>query len=261
VHGYKYAPGSGATCPHAGLFARQSRVANPRVISWPRHLQTAGPVIGFGWPARGGLRDVYRRAPRAGMALAQLVRDLRRVAPDRPVHVLSHSMGARVALAALPHLPSGALQTLLLLAAAEFRSVAAARLESPAGLAADVWHVTSGENALYDMLFTRGIGAPQRGDRALGTAALEGLTPIVLDDAATLARLARLGHRIAPPARRVCHWSPYLRGGVFGLYSAMLRGDLAADRLRRQLAAPAPARAAEKLASLPLRGIWPASPA
>lgn len=251
VHGYKYAPGHEIACPHQSLFAMKPRTRNPRVISWPRHLQASGLTIGFGWSGRGPLRQVYGAAAEAGGAIAEVVRLIRIVDPGRPVHILSHSMGARVALSALPHLPAGAVRTLLMLAAAEFRSVAAAQLATPAGRRADVWHVTSGENDLYDFLFERLIRAPQRGDRAIGTDPLPGLERIVLDDADTLARLDRLGFRIAPPARRFCHWSPYLRGGVFGLYGALIEGALCTDLLRAHLPSPERRRWSRVLARLP----------
>ena len=238
IHGYKYAPDQGVACPHLGLFAMKSHSPNPKVIAWPRHLKTDGVTLGFGWAGRGALRDVYARAFETGAALAELIKILHHLDPARKIHVLSHSMGARVALSALPRLPAKTVSSVLMLAAAEYRSQVAAAMASPAGQSAHIWHITSGENDLYDFLFERLIRAPERGDQAIGTAPLPGLNRIVLDDAETLDRLDRLGYRIAPPARRFCHWSPYLRGGVFGLYSALIRGDLCAHRLRQALPAP-----------------------
>jgi hypothetical protein len=68
-----------------------------------------------------------------------------------------------------------------------------------------------------------------------GTVALPNLTTLQLDDAASLAALRRAGYRIAPPARLVCHWSPYLRPGVFPLYRAVLDGALGLGQLRALL--------------------------
>ena len=61
------------------------------------------------------------------------------------------------------------------------------------------------------------------------------LVTLQLDDAQSLAALRGLGFPIAPPDRLICHWSPYLREGVFPLYRAILSGDLTLDRLRAVL--------------------------
>ena len=45
-----------------------------------------------------------------------------------------------------------------------------------------------------------------------------------IDQPETLKALASLGHHIAPPHLRVCHWSAYLRPGLFGLYRTLLCG-------------------------------------
>lgn len=235
LHGLKYAPGYGDACPHTGLFAHNAVNRGPKVISWPKHLDPGGLVIGVGWPARGVPWTVYARAAEAGIALGDLARMVHVMAPGRPQHVLAHSLGARVALQALHHAPVGAFASQILLAAAEYRSAAEDALATRAGRAAEILHVTSGENDMYDFLFERSIAPPNRRDRAVGTHPLSHGRTLLLDDGDALSGLARLGFRIAPPARRICHWSPYLRPGVFPLYRALIRGDLEYSQLDRVL--------------------------
>lgn len=248
LHGYKYRPGQ--DCPHEQIFALAPGGQLSRVISWPRHLgygqdrAAPGVLVCFGWDARGSVQTAYGRAAEAGRALAGLIRQIRACDPERGVHVLSHSMGARVALQALPHLPGGALGRMILMAAAEYAGAVRATLDTPAGRSAQVVHVTSRENDLYDFLLERTVTPARRGDRALGTQEdrLPNLRNLWLDHAGTLDALARLGYRIAPPQRRICHWSPYLRPGVFGLYQALLSGQLSMPQLDAALPAAAHSR-------------------
>ena len=122
VHGYKYDPARTDADPHRSLFAFVPSRDGRRIRSWPTGLGFAedsgesGLAIGFGWPAmerhlpnllrrcRTGFAIVYDRAEAIGEHLAALVRSVQRLAPGRPVDILAHSLGARVALAALPHL-------------------------------------------------------------------------------------------------------------------------------------------------------------
>ena len=53
-----------------------------------------------------------------------------------------------------------------------------------------------------------------------------------LDHADSLKALKTAGFPIAPPKNRVCHWSPYLRPGVFRLYRAFLSGKITVNDLR-----------------------------
>ncbi len=100
VHGYKYQPGHPVHCPHASLMSPAPHAEDRRVVSWPARLGLQDRVaISFGWQARGSIWAAHRRAALAGEALAALVREIRRLAPRRPVNVIAHSLGARVALA------------------------------------------------------------------------------------------------------------------------------------------------------------------
>jgi hypothetical protein len=54
-----------------------------------------------------------------------------------------------------------------------------------------------------------------------------------IDAASTRAALAELGLRIRPPATRICHWSAYMRPGLFAVYRRML--DPAEPRFPEEL--------------------------
>jgi hypothetical protein len=158
-----------------------------------------------------------------------------------PVQVVGHSLGARVALSAFPHLPAGAIGRALLLAAAETRAGAEAALATPAGRGAEIVNVCSRENTVFDLLFRAAIHPHRPLARALGA----GLgrvdarwLDLRIDDAATRAHLAGRGFRIPPPGPRVCHWSAYLRPGLFPLYRALLREGLPLAALRTASAPP-----------------------
>lgn len=229
VHGFKFLPGAPRHCPHDHIFSDHAVHACRKALSWPRALNLSaegdGAPLGvaFGWPARGTIWQAHAGAALAGEALARLVSALKARVPERPVHVIAHSLGARVALSALHHLAPGAVGRLILLAGAEHRGAALGALATPAGRRTEVINVTSGENRLYDLALEALIPPPAAGDRALG-AGLNACNAIDLrlDDAATLDALTGLGFDVAPRTRRVCHWSSYLRPGVFDLYAALL---------------------------------------
>lgn len=198
-----------------------------------------GLGIAFGWPARGSIWQAWRAAEAAGRTLAELVQLIHRAAPGREVHLLAHSLGARVVLSALPHLPEGAIGRAILLNPAEFGGVARRVLATPAGRSAELINVTSRENDLFDFLLERLIAPPEHGDGTLAQTMPRGpgTLTLQLDHAATLQALGDMGFRIAPPSGRVCHWSAYLRPGVFALYRALLRqpGSYPLARLRALL--------------------------
>jgi len=125
----------------------------------------------------------------------------------------------------------------ILLAGAEYQGRARDAMRSPGGAATEVINITSRENDLFDFMLERLIAPGQRGDRALGLHLPDrpNTVTLQLDHARTLAALARIGFPIAPPAATICHWSSYLREGVFAFYNAALRGDsrLGMEDLRR----------------------------
>lgn len=239
IHGFRYAPDLPGHCPHGHILSFDPTPGIRRVISWPRHLGLDGQTglaIAFGWPARGFLPAAYARARAAGKALAHLVAEIGRVSPGRRVDVIAHSLGARVALQALHHLPADSLRHLILLTAGEFRRPARRALATPAGQTATVVNVTTRENDLFDFLLEWIVGAGTHTalGQGLGTVRPNWID-LQIDQPATLQALRRLGYPLAAPPARICHWSPYLRPGVFPLYRALLTGALAAPTLRTAL--------------------------
>ena len=246
LHGRKYRPGTTDACPHRQLYT----TAPQATWAWSRHLgfgtghADEGLGIGFGWNARQSPARAFASARRAGAALADTVTALRRAWPDRPIHMLAHSMGSEVALSALPHLQTGDVTRMIFMTGASYRSTAEAALATPAGRALDLINVTSRENDLFDFLFERLTRAPQPGDRAIGQGldAPNALT-LELDCPRALGHLADLGHPVAAPRRRICHWSAYTRPGALRFYAALIRDRdrLSLARLRAGLPdAPAP---------------------
>jgi pimeloyl-ACP methyl ester carboxylesterase len=231
IHGYKFVPGHPDRCPHRHILSLEARDDCWKALSWPRALGFTGTgpaeglAIAFGWHARGTIWEAWRRAEAAGAALAGTVELLAAAAPGRRVHVVAHSLGARVALAAMRRAPAGAFGRVILLAGADYAGAAEAALDAPGGRGAELVNVASRENLPFDLMIEGLVAPPRRGDVTLG----RGLRPgprrltLRLDDARTLAALAARGFAIAPPERRICHWSAYLRPGVFAFYRALLR--------------------------------------
>lgn len=213
-----------------------------RIISWPRHLGLRGQPgeglgLSFGWHARGTIWRAYRQAEQAGVALAALITLLRQLDPARRINLITHSLGARVALCALERCTAFSVQIAVLLAPAEFSEHIRRVLKSEQACTTQVLCVTSRENDLYDFLLEQCVAAPRKGDRVIGHEALRlpNLTTLQLDDPDSLTALRHLGYHVAAPTNRVCHWSPYLRSGVFPLYRAVLAGTLPLPHLRAQL--------------------------
>ncbi len=250
IHGYKYLPGHPLHCPHRHIMSLQPQEKPWRATSWPRQLgfdaghADEGLAIAFGWDARGALRQAQSRAVQAGQALARVCAALHDQAPDRPIHIIAHSMGSEVAAEALHHLPASAIGRIISMTGASYRSRVRAALDTPAGSRAEFINVTSRENDLFDFLYERLIPAPQPGDRAIGHGlSAPNAVTLQLDCAGTLDHLERLGAPIATPQRRICHWSSYTRPGVLQFYKDLLRRPqaLPLSALRNGLpTAPAP---------------------
>ncbi len=242
IHGYKYEPGHPQHCPHRSILSKSPQFRDPRIVSWPRHLglrdqPDEGLALSFGWSARGTIWCAHRRAAEAGDALARVLTAVQEIAPGRKVHMVAHSLGARVTLRALSQVAPGALARAVLLSAAEFDRTARAALQSPGGRAAEILNVTSRENDLFDFLMERLVRAPRPGDRMLGHGGLRlpNMATLQLDDAHSRASLRRAGFPVAPSCRPVCHWSSYVRAGLFPLYRAFLDGRITLDTLRALL--------------------------
>lgn len=230
IHGYKYSPLHSLANPHDLLFSLTPKRGG-RTLSWPRHLgfgrgtPTEGLCIAFGWHARDTIWHAANAAHRAGAVLGQVIAGIRRQHPG-PVDIFAHSLGARVALAALHPLDAGDIGRMILLSGAEFRATARQALDTPAGRTAEIVNVISRENDLFDLMFERLLQPPTRFDTAIGTGLTDapvGWRDLRIDEDATRNTLKSLGFQIPPPARRFCHWSGYLRPGLFALYTAILR--------------------------------------
>lgn len=242
IHGFRFSPNRPEKSPHRHILSLRPERDSRKAVSWPQALgftgegSAEGLCVAFGWEAASTIWQAYDEAERAGAALARLVMAIRDRAPGRRVDLLGHSLGARVALTALTELPMAAVGHAILMAPADFASCAEHALAGPAGRHARILNVTSRENDPYDWMMET-IVAPGRG-RSLGHG-LEGAPPnwvdLQIDHPETLAALAAMGHEIAPPARRICHWSAYVRPGMLGLYRALIRGELPFEMLRAGL--------------------------
>lgn len=223
VHGYKYAPGTEDHCPHRKLFGKTEH-------SWPAALgfEGAHPAeglgIAFGWFARGSLRTVHQRASQLGAQLAAVIQMLKAHSPQRPIHIIAHSMGSEAALSALAHLPAGAVDRMVLLTGATYAGRAKSLLATPAGRTVRVLNVTSRENDLFDAAFERLVKADTPGDCTIGQGIeAQNAVTVQLDCPKTITRLQQIGLPISPPNKRICHWSAYKRPGVMRMYSRFLR--------------------------------------
>lgn len=271
IHGYNYRPGGGSNCPHRHILALEpGHLPGPlpwRAPSWPRQLgfglgrRDEGLGVAFGWNACGTLRHAQASAARAGLALAEVCARLHHQDPQRPLHVIGHSLGVEAALAALHHLPAGAVGRIISLYGASFQSRAAAALATPAGQSAEFINITSRENDPFDFLFERLTRLQTGGDRAIGhgLSAANAVT-LPLDAAATLAHLRQLGFAIGKPQHRICHWSSFTRPGALRLYRQLLRQPQATPLHQlRPACPPRPARRWSRLFALrPLTAPLPA---
>lgn len=250
IHGFSFEPGHPLHCPHRHILGLASAARPWPVASWPRGLGLGigrpdeGLGLAFGWNARGSIWGARRRAVAAGRALAKALRLIGQRAPHRKVHIVAHSMGVEVAIESLHHLPAGSVDRIISMTGACYQSRVQAALRTKAGCKAGFINVTSRENDLFDCLYERLIAPPERGDRALGHGLdAKNAVTLQLDCAHTLAHLSRLGAEIAPPSNRICHWSSYMRPGILGFYSDLMRRSefLTPDLLRAGLPArPAP---------------------
>lgn len=245
VHGYGYSPSRASLNPHDHILKAGQDHPIHRAQSWPRRMgygpgtTDAGLCIAFGWEAGGSIWRANREAGVAGVALADLITQLAAQGAGA-VNILAHSLGARVALAALPNLAPGSIDRMILLTGAELRATAEVALSSPAGRQVKVLNVISRENDVFDFMYEWLLAPHQFGARALGAGlALPQCVTAQIDNQDHLTGLHSLGFAIGPATRRMCHWSSYLRPGLFGLYRAFLDSDtpLAFEDLRKSLPA------------------------
>jgi hypothetical protein len=242
VHGYKFHPDEPAADPHRSLFA-PTTAGGRRVRSWPEGLGfrddagESGLCVGFAWPAsapmlaslvatgRTGFARVYDRAADYGGRLAELVALLQRLAPGRPVDLLAHSLGARVALAALPAL-AGSPGRVILLGAAEFDGRAREFVRACGAEAPAIYNVTARSNDLYDLAFEAFAPRRGQGEQALGLglgAPHPSWLDLQLDRPEVTAWVNGLGIPLTASTARLCHSGFYTRGGALAVYEAILR--------------------------------------
>lgn len=238
IHGYKFAPGQIGRCPHQHILSFRPPEDEARAVSWPKHLRVGAKHlgIGFGWQSSGSLWRAWNEAERAGQSLARLLDEL--AMTGRQVDIVAHSLGARVALAGLRWAVAGSVARAILIAPAEFRKAAEAAMAAPAGRTADILNVTSRENDIFDALLKWLISPHLPSARTLGAGLrvpVPNWTELRIDDAETLKALSGLGYRVASPVRRICHWSGYLRPGLFPLYRSILSNKLSMETLRTAL--------------------------
>lgn len=246
VHGKGYCPTDPDRDPHRLIFAPRPGYGRSRFVSWPRRLgfalpgprQPLGLCFGFGWQSAGALWRATESADAAAHMLARLVQIIRRMDPQRRVDLIGHSLGARVILGAMPLLAAKTIDRVILLAGADFARRAEAARQSVAGRSAEFLNITTRENDLYDFLFERAL-APFGGQSALGNGvgACDNWLDIQLDNPATDAALRGMGLPLAASQARICHWSVYLRPGVFRFYRALIhdRQRLTLPMLRENL--------------------------
>lgn len=260
LHGYKYAPGIEGRCPHSLIYALHPAGTGRSGVSWPTLLGVGSNVpqeplcIALGWPANQAFHRAYGQAARTGQALARLVEIVHRITPDRPVDIIAHSLGARVALSALPHLQAGRLRNLIMMTPAELSCQANALLNSPAGRSVKALNVSSGENWVFDKTLEWMLAPARKGARAMGfePRASDCWTTLRIDNPSHLTALERVGVTLAPPVRKVCHWSAYTRQGVFDLYRRLTDGTLPMNTLASALP---PLQKAQTSRRLPLSGL------
>ncbi|WP_299149145.1 DUF726 domain-containing protein [uncultured Tateyamaria sp.] len=246
IHGFKYDPTCPRHSPHSRIFAHRTHPDKPGDVAWLRHLgfgigdADEGLAIAFGWRARGHIWAAHASAKAAGRQLADMITDLHRHAPTRPIHVMTHSMGSEVIFEALRTLPAHSIRRIVTITGASYASSATAALQSRAGCAAELINITSRENDLFDFMYERLIAPPVPFDRAMGCGFdLPNAVTIQLDCAHTLARLSRFGGHVAPARARVCHWSGYTRPGALRFYAHCLRTPKATPLAALQHAVPA----------------------
>lgn len=258
IHGYRFDPTQPAHDPHRLLYAPRLARSCRKLASWTSGLgfcnaPESGLAIGFGWPARAahlpnliaggrtGFAEIYHRAGAAASMLAGLLTRIAHMAPGRPVDVVAHSLGARVALAALPKLSNAAARSLgrlILLGGAEFAQTARAAVRDCAQ-APEIYSVVARHNDIYDALFERfapcALTGTSRHALARGLPDCPTWLTLQLDAPELVGWAAARGIALDPSDPTICHWSFYTRPGAMTLYARILRDRPAwsVDALRR----------------------------
>ncbi|MEO1639171.1 MAG: hypothetical protein AAFU41_07990 [Pseudomonadota bacterium] len=224
LHGLKYDPRLPAHDPNRHIFSLRPDPSCKRAASWPRRLGLRGPAglaIGFGWHAHGTIWQANANALPAGAQLGALLRRLRHLAPEHPIHLISHSLGARVALHAMKTAGPGVVNRMILITAAVFETELDDALKHPSAAQVEVFNIRSRANTLFDLLLRAAY--PHRGCTAgRGRLRHANLVDLDIDAAATQAALTTAGFTIGKAPAHICHWSGYLREDICALYRSLL---------------------------------------
>lgn len=131
-------------------------------------------VIDFRWLGyAAGLRALpdfatpYEKAGLEAKGLADLINGLRKIAPDSPVDVVAHRLGARVALMAVHRARSKMWRRLLLSNAFEYSARTLAALDCPMGRHLDCHNLIMRNNNITAFFFDRLGPKPGPADRAI----------------------------------------------------------------------------------------------
>lgn len=234
VHGYRYSPLIKETDPQSSLYAQGAGRACWKVKSWPHHLglfDSDRPYaigLAYGWDAAPryklpifNLRDIYMRAYEEAQHLATVLHLIKQINPTRKIDFFAHSMGARVVLQAIHMAPDSNLGRVILLGGTEYSDTAYEVLKTPAAQSAEFYNITARQNILYDVLFAYLGPWVGNGEKLLGAglqSAPSNWIDIRLDCPQTMERLQHIGVNLAKPDLGFCHWTFYIRDGVFDLY-------------------------------------------
>ena len=243
LHGYRYtwAGPTDACCPQRRLYGIEPsgcRALRPQAAGWAGQLgfreqgHDDGLCIAFGWEGRtmksGGrarsFARIYRDTPRTSEALADLIAVIAGARPDLQVDLFAHSLGARLALGLLGQDGTLPVNRLILMGAAEFTTIAQAALDTAPG--AEVFHLLSRANDVFDRLFQLSAPKPALQARTLGEAGLgrrhRRWLDIQLDLPELSGWMAARGHRLERD-EPISHWHFYTDPGAMSLYRAILR--------------------------------------
>ncbi len=238
LHGFRYSPSRPGQSPHDFIFHDADCDSWTQSMGYGQDAPDQGLCIAFGWEASGTIWRAHREAGRAGLALASLIKDLTALGAGS-VNIIAHSLGARVALAALKHLSPGMIGRMILMTGAELRSTAEAALMTAAGRSTQVLNVISRENDIFDFLFEWLLVPHRLGARTMGAGlALPHCVTAQIDNPDHLTGLRFLGFAIPIATRRICHWSSYKRPGLFPLYRKFLASSGALDLADLQVSLP-----------------------
>lgn len=224
LHGFKYDPDDDARDPQRHIFALNPAQGAKRPASWPRRLRLQGNkglAIGFGWHACGTIWQAHHQASQAGHDLAQLISRLQAKDINRNIHIVAHSLGARVAVQALQYLAPNTIGRVILIAAALFEKELQDGLHCAAGRQAEFINVRSRANTAFDLMLR--MAFPLWG-RTVGSGRVTAanLLDVAIDSSHTADVLKRLCFGSTKAGATICHWSGYLRQDACNLYQSLL---------------------------------------